>query len=92
MYMAVFQSGNEAPHPWVVIVHALLYNLFQEFGLSPPKGIPKRSDYLNYLPYCRRELDNSIGQFSLYIPANYDNILALLLAVSTRPLVATNQL
>ena len=74
-------TANESTSARRIIVYGLLHNLFQEFSLRRITR-ERREDYHRYSMQCKQNLEEAISELSLFIPANYENILALLLAVS----------
>ncbi|KAF2635490.1 hypothetical protein P280DRAFT_436975 [Massarina eburnea CBS 473.64] len=62
-----------------ILVFGVLYNLFLEFG-SYPVLESRVEGYRQYAQNCKTHLEISISQLDLYVPATYENILALLLA------------
>lgn len=64
-----------------IIVYGTLYNLFIEFASYPLLG-PKVESYKGYATLCRIQMETALSQLDLFLPASYENILALLLAAS----------
>lgn len=81
-------AKDDTPYGQRIIVYGLLYNLFQEFNLL--EKIKRRNDdYSGYIAKCRHLLESAIFEMTLFIPASYENILALLLAVGILLLIPT---
>jgi hypothetical protein len=74
-------TANESTSARRIVVYGLLHNLFQEFSLRRLTR-ERKEDYHRYGLQCKHNLEEAISELSLFIPANYENILALLLAVS----------
>ncbi|KAF2193182.1 hypothetical protein K469DRAFT_730100 [Zopfia rhizophila CBS 207.26] len=64
-----------------VFIYGVLYNLFTEFSSYPLLG-PRVVNYRKYALQCRTQLETAMSQLDLFLPANYENILGLLLASS----------
>ena len=80
-------AKDDTPYGQRIIVYGLLYNLFQEYNLLA-KGKRRYDDYSGYIAKSRHLLETAIFEMTLFIPASYENIMALLLAVGILPLVS----
>ncbi|RMZ70077.1 C6 transcription factor [Pyrenophora seminiperda CCB06] len=59
-----------------VLTYGVLENLFNEFRLFPLANMDM-SEYGSYAAICKRQSDVALSQLDIFMPANYENILAL---------------
>jgi hypothetical protein len=81
VFKEVFEGQEEPSTGRRILVYGVLYNLFIEFGNYPLLG-PKISAYREYATLSRIQMETAMSQLDLFVPASYENILALLLAAS----------
>jgi hypothetical protein len=75
-------APEDAPLGRRLLCYGLLENLFEEFANYPMVGQPNEL-YRKYAMQCRVHLETTMSKLDLFLPASYENILALLLAVSS---------
>ena len=63
------------------LVYGVLYQLFTEFAAYPVDG-RKQVNYKHASSLCKRQMEVAMSQLDLFLPATYENILALILSVS----------
>jgi hypothetical protein len=78
----VFFRTEDYPTSTAVIVHGTLNNLLGEFELSE-KDLALRQQYGEWAQLCRTNLDISIANLSILLPAGMESAQALLMAVSS---------
>lgn len=61
-----------------VLTYGILNTIFDEFLAFPPAGVDT-SEYARYGAICRRQSEVALSQLDLFIPASYENIMALVL-------------
>jgi hypothetical protein len=66
------------------LVYGVLYQLFTEFSSYPIDGA-KLEKYKHSGQLCKMQMEVAMSQLDLFLPATYENILALVLAVSQLP-------
>ncbi|ORY11063.1 fungal-specific transcription factor domain-domain-containing protein [Clohesyomyces aquaticus] len=64
-----------------LLCYGLLYHLFTEFASYPMVGF-RDETYQRYGAQCRVHMETAMSKLDLFLPASYENILALLLAAS----------
>lgn len=81
----IFREAYNAPEECStgrrILVYGILYNLFTEFGCYPLLG-QKIESYRQYAHVCKTHMEIAMSQLDLFLPASYENILALLLAAA----------
>jgi hypothetical protein len=78
---AVFFRTEDYPTSTAIIVHGTLDNLFGEFEW-PEKNLALRQQYSEWAELCRNNLEISISNLDLLLPATMESAQALLMAVS----------
>ncbi|KAF2736701.1 hypothetical protein EJ04DRAFT_510814 [Polyplosphaeria fusca] len=76
-----WDSPEDCPPGRRVLVYGVLSNLFDEFATFPLVG-RRIESYRQYRLQCRTQLEIAMSQLDLYIPATYENVLALSLAAA----------
>lgn len=61
-----------------VLTYGILENIFDEFLAFPPVGMDI-SGYASYTTICKRQTEVALSQLDLFMPASYENIMALVL-------------
>tara|TARA_R110002003_G_scaffold42_13_gene3147 strand:- start:3897 stop:4814 length:918 start_codon:yes stop_codon:yes gene_type:complete len=61
-----------------MLAYGVLHSLFEEFSTFPLIGMDPDS-YKRYVTQCRIQVEVSMSQLDIFMPASYDNIMALLL-------------
>lgn len=61
-----------------VLTYGILDNIFDEFLAFPPAGMDV-SEYASYASICKRQSEVALSQLDLFMPASYENIMALVL-------------
>jgi hypothetical protein len=81
LFRDVCDAPNETPTGRRILVFGILYNLFTEFSSYPAKD--DESEKLRLYSYqTKLHLEAAISKLDLFIPATYENIVALLIASS----------
>lgn len=80
LFQEAYASPEETSTGRRILVYGVLYNLFTEFACFPLLG--QRAEHFKaYSIQCRTQMETAMSQLDLFLPASYENILALLLAV-----------
>jgi hypothetical protein len=74
-----------------ILIYGVLYNLFTEFGCYPLVG-RRVEKFREYARQSRTQMEIALSQLDLFITASYENVLALVLAVSPLLSVILNHL
>ncbi|EMD85979.1 hypothetical protein COCC4DRAFT_146409 [Bipolaris maydis ATCC 48331] len=64
-----------------VLTYGILQNIFYEFQAFPLAGMDI-SQYATYAAICKRQTEVALSQLDLFIPASYENIMALVLGAA----------
>jgi hypothetical protein len=64
-----------------VLTYGILENIFEELQAYPPAGMDT-SEYATYTTICRRQSEVALSQLDLFMPASYENIMALVLGAA----------
>jgi hypothetical protein len=78
---SVFFCIESYPTSTAVLVHGNLYYLFQDFSLISTNP-EEKSLFRQHAALCKKNLETSLANFDLLLPATSDNVEALLLGVS----------
>jgi hypothetical protein len=81
IFKETFDAPQEATICRRILVYGVLYNLFTEFAWYPLLG-PRIDKYKAYSLQCRTQMEIAMSQLDLFLPASYENILALVLSAS----------
>ncbi|KAH7071970.1 fungal-specific transcription factor domain-containing protein [Paraphoma chrysanthemicola] len=65
-----------------MLAYGVLHSLFEEFTSFPLKGMDPDT-YRRYVTQCKVQVEVSMAQLDIFMPASYDNIMALLLGSAT---------
>jgi hypothetical protein len=76
-----FEAPEEASPSRRLLVFGVLHSLFTEFAFYP-QPVQKMEDYKRYSLQCKTHMETAMSQLDLFLPASYENILALLLSAS----------
>jgi hypothetical protein len=74
-------APNENPIGRRILVYGILHSLFKEYSFQPSMH-SKTPDYRKYAHHAVVHLQAAISKLNLFLPASYENILALLIASS----------
>ncbi|KAK7182408.1 uncharacterized protein CC84DRAFT_1101011 [Paraphaeosphaeria sporulosa] len=78
IFREAFENTSECSVGRRMLVYGVLTSLFYEFSCYPV--VDKRVDsYRGLARICERQMEVAMSQLDLYLPATYENILALLL-------------
>ncbi|KAF2450389.1 hypothetical protein P171DRAFT_479480 [Karstenula rhodostoma CBS 690.94] len=78
VFREAFENAPDCSVGRRLLVYGVLTSLFCEFSCYPV--VDKRVDsYRGLARICERQMDVAMSQLDLYLPATYENILALLL-------------
>ncbi|KAF5853611.1 hypothetical protein GGP41_002140 [Bipolaris sorokiniana] len=64
-----------------VLTYGILANIFYEFQAFPLAGM-EIGQYATYAAICKRQSEVALSQLDLFIPASYENIMALVLGAA----------
>ena len=78
---SVFFCLESYPTSTAVLVHGNLYYLFQDFSLISTNA-EEKALFRQHATLCKKNLEISLANFELLLPATPDNVEALLLGVS----------
>ncbi|KAF1954350.1 hypothetical protein CC80DRAFT_476084 [Byssothecium circinans] len=79
LFKETFLHPRESTVSHRILVFGVLYNLFVEFSNYPV--LQNRVEgYRQHIQPCKTQFEIAISQLDLYLPATYENIVALLLA------------
>ena len=81
IFRDTFDAPEEASICRRIVVYGVLYNLFTEFAWYPLLG-PRIEKYKAYSLQCRTQMEIAMSSLDLFLPASYENILALVLSAS----------
>lgn len=82
MFKDTCESPTETPTGRRILVFGILYNLFTEFCFHPDNKGSDSERFRQYASQTRLQLEVAISKLDLFIPATYENIVALLIAGS----------
>ncbi|KAF2472790.1 fungal-specific transcription factor domain-containing protein [Lindgomyces ingoldianus] len=81
IFKETWDTPQDAPVGRRILVYGILYNIFTEFGSYPLLG-PRNEKYREYGLQSRVQMETAMSELDMFLPASYENILALLLAAS----------
>ncbi|KAF1997763.1 hypothetical protein P154DRAFT_547189 [Amniculicola lignicola CBS 123094] len=81
IFKMTFDSPKDASVPQRVLVYGVLHYLFSEFASYPLLG-RRVHNYRSYAAQSQTQLETAMSQLPIFLPASYENVLALLLASS----------
>ncbi|KAF2025655.1 hypothetical protein EK21DRAFT_75922 [Setomelanomma holmii] len=64
-----------------MLAYGVLHSLFEEFATFPLIGMDP-ADYRRYVDQCKVQVEVAMSQLDIFMPASYDNIMALLLGAA----------
>lgn len=59
-----------------LLAYGVLHILYEEFSEVPFADMP-RTAYKSYVILCKRQMEVAMSQLDIFVPANYENIMAL---------------
>ncbi|KAL6704960.1 hypothetical protein ACN47E_007505 [Coniothyrium glycines] len=76
-----YHNAGSCPAPRRVLAYGIMENLFVEFKAFPLAQMDI-SNYGLYSSQCKRHLEVAMSQLDIFMPASYENIMALLLGAA----------
>ncbi|KAH8723661.1 fungal-specific transcription factor domain-containing protein [Phaeosphaeriaceae sp. PMI808] len=61
-----------------MLAYGVMHSIFEEFTTFPPEGM-NPNEYRTYVAQCKIQMEVAMSQLDIFIPASYENIMALLL-------------
>jgi hypothetical protein len=75
-----YYNPNQCGASRRLLAYGVMNSLFQEYATFPLEGtIPMPTLYRTYIAQCKIQIEVAMSQLDIFIPANYENIMALLL-------------
>ncbi|KAF2279258.1 uncharacterized protein EI97DRAFT_455527 [Westerdykella ornata] len=81
MFQETLNAPEDFPAGRRLLIFGLLYHMYSEFATYPLPGQNAR-ELSRYGQLCRKQMDTAMSQLDLWLPATFENILALMLAAS----------
>ncbi|KAF9693429.1 hypothetical protein EKO04_008842 [Ascochyta lentis] len=83
----IFEEGYEDPGhcgaPRRILAYGVGYNLFTEFSAMPWRGsLDTSSLRRRYAVMCKHHMEVAVSQLDVFIPASYENVMALVLGAA----------
>ena len=76
-----YHRPSTCPAPRRVLAYGVAENIFVEFKAFPLAGMDI-SNYSAYSVLCKRQLEVALSQLDIFMPASYENIMALVLGAA----------
>jgi hypothetical protein len=75
-----YYNPNQCGASRRLLAYGAMNSLFQEYATFPQEGsVPMPTIYRTYITQCKIQIEVAMSQLDIFIPANYENIMALLL-------------
>ncbi|UPX10228.1 uncharacterized protein EKO05_0000897 [Ascochyta rabiei] len=82
----IFEEGYEDPGhcdaPRRILAYGVGYNLFTVFSTMPWSGALDTSNLRRYAVMCKYHMEVAVSQLDVFIPASYENVMALVLGAA----------